>query len=129
MQTLLFGLFFGTAILFQMRDKKYLTLLGSSKPSKKHLFAPYAKSISILVRSVLRVTEDIQGNAGFLLRHEVFLYVFDAALMFAVMVILSVSHPRNIVILLKDRRKEQPQVFEVLSDDSAERGIAYKGDH
>jgi uncharacterized membrane protein len=128
MQILFFGLFFVTAIMFQIRGKEYLASLGSSVPWRKHLFALYATSILILVRSVFRVIEYIQGNAGYLLRHEVFLYVFDAVLMFAVMVVLNVSHPGDIAILLKNQRKELPQEFEGLSDDSAERGIANKVD-
>jgi hypothetical protein len=126
-QILFFGLFFITAILFQIRGKEHLRSLRSNIPWKRHLFALYATSILILVRSVFRVVEYIQGNAGFLLRHEIFLYVFDAVLMFAVMVILNVSHPGNIALLLKGQ-KEQPQEFEVLSDDSAELGLATKND-
>ncbi|KAF3051393.1 hypothetical protein E8E11_002385 [Didymella keratinophila] len=127
-QILFFGLFFVTVILFQMRGKECLASLGSSVPWRKHLFALYATSILILVRSVFRVIEYIQGNAGYLLKHEVFLYVFDAVLMFAVMVILNVSHSGDIAILLADQRNEQSQEFEVLSDDSAERGTVNKGD-
>ena len=126
-QILFFGLFFVTAILFQLRGKEYFTTLRSTVPWKKHLFSLYATSILILVRSVLRVIEYIQGNAGYLLRHEIFLYVFDAVLMFAVMFILNVSHPGDIALLLKDQRKEQLQEFEVVSGVSAERGVAEKG--
>lgn len=128
-QILFFGLFFLTAILFQIRGKEYLSTLGSNVPWKKHLFSLYATSILILVRSIFRVIEYIQGNAGYLLRHEVFLYVFDAVLMFAVMLILNVSHPGDIALLLTSQRKEQQQQeFEVLSDNSAERGVAGKND-
>ncbi|KAF2632177.1 RTA1 like protein [Macroventuria anomochaeta] len=103
-QILFFGLFFVTAIMFQMRGKEYLATLGSNIPWGKHLFALYATSILILVRSVFRVIEYIQGNAGYLLRHEVFLYVFDAVLMFAVMVILNVSHPGDIASAYHKRK-------------------------
>ena len=127
-QILFFGLFFLTAILFQIRGKEYLKTLGSNITWKKHLFALYATSILIFVRSIFRVIEYIQGNAGYLLRHEVFLYVFDAVLMFAVMLILNVSHPGDIALLLTGQRKEQPQEFEMLSNDSAERGVAGKSD-
>ncbi|KAF1364806.1 RTA1 like protein [Lizonia empirigonia] len=127
-QVLFFGLFFVTAIMFQIWGKEHLATLGSSIPRKKHLFALYATSILILVRSVFRVIEYIQGNAGYLLRHEVFLYVFDAVLMFLVMLILNVSHPGDIAILLKDQRKEQPREFELLSDDAGERGVVGKND-
>lgn len=122
-QILFFGLFFVTAILFQMRGKEYLATLNGSIPWKKHLFALYATSILILVRSVFRVVEYIQGNAGYLLRHEVYLYVFDAVLMLAVMIILNVSHPGDIALLLKDQQNEKPQEFEVRSGEHLERGV------
>ena len=127
-QILFFGLFFITAILFEMRGKEHLKTLSSNIPWKKYLLALYATSILILIRSVFRVIEYIQGNAGYLLRHEVFLYVFDAVLMLAVMVILNVVHPGDIALLLKRQMKGQPQELEVFSDDSAERGAATKSD-
>lgn len=127
-QILFFGLFFVTAIMFQIRGRDHLATLGSNIPWKKHLYSLYAVSILILIRSAFRVIEYIQGNAGFLLKHEVFLYVFDAVLMFIVVVVLNVSHPGDIALLLKGQMKEQPQNFELLRDDAAERGIASKND-
>jgi hypothetical protein len=50
----------------------------------------------ILVRSLFRVAEYVSGNNGYLLRHEGFLYGFDAALMLCVMVIFNVVHPGEI---------------------------------
>ena len=125
-QILFFGLFFVTAVLFEMRGKQHLTTLSNTIPWKKHLLALYVTSILILIRSIFRVIEYIQGNAGYLLRHEVFLYVFDAVLMLAVMVILNVVHPGDIALLLKEQRNEQPQEFEALSDNSAEHGVVPK---
>ncbi|KAJ4315158.1 hypothetical protein N0V94_006098 [Neodidymelliopsis sp. IMI 364377] len=127
-QILFFGLFFITAILFQIKGKDHLKALGSDIPWKKHMNALYATSILILIRSLFRVIEYAQGNDGYLLRHEVFLYVFDSVLMFAVMIILNVSHPGDIALLLKGQLKQQPQQFEMLSEDSAERGVVAKHD-
>lgn len=126
LQILFFGLFFVVAILFQIRGKEHLASLASGVPWRKHLHALYATSILILVRSIFRVVEYIQGNGGYLLRHEVFLYVFDAVLMFTVMAVLNVSHPGDIAILLKEQWKEQTQELEVLSHESAECGVASK---
>lgn len=36
------------------------------------------------------------GNDGYLISHEVYLYVFDAMLMFLVMVIFAIVHPSEI---------------------------------
>jgi hypothetical protein len=60
----------------------------------------YISSILILIRSVVRVVEYLQGYSGYLMKHEVFIYVFDALLMFAVMIILQYSHPSEINCLL-----------------------------
>lgn len=62
--------------------------------------ALYAASVLILIRSVFRVAEYAEGNDGALLRTEVYLYVFDAVLMFLVMVTFAVIHPSEINCLL-----------------------------
>ena len=53
-----------------------------------------------MIRSVFRVVEYLQGFSGFLLSHEVYLYLFDALLMLCVMVLLSVVHPSEVVALV-----------------------------
>ncbi|CEL09773.1 Putative RTA1 like protein [Aspergillus calidoustus] len=67
----------------------------------------YAASVLILVRSIFRVVEYVQGNDGYLISHEVFMYVFDASLMFLAMVVMNVCHPSTILVgSLKGRRVE-----------------------
>ncbi|KAL2851426.1 RTA1 like protein [Aspergillus pseudodeflectus] len=67
----------------------------------------YAASVLILVRSIFRVVEYVQGNDGYLISHEVFMYVFDASLMFLAMVVMNVCHPLTILVgSLKGRRVE-----------------------
>ena len=68
----------------------------STLPWKRHMFALYISSLLILVRSIFRIVEYVQGNNGYLLKHEVFLYVFDAVLMLAVMVLFNVVHPSEV---------------------------------
>jgi hypothetical protein len=65
-------------------------------PWKRHLYILYIASGLIMVRSLFRVIEYLQGNAGYLLSHEVFLYVFDAALMLVVVVLFNCFHPSEI---------------------------------
>lgn len=67
------------------------------------MYMLYATSGLILVRSAFRVVEYIMGNNGFLLRREVFLYVFDALLMFAVMALFNWIHPSEVVALYRRR--------------------------
>ena len=44
--------------------------------------------------------EYAQGNDGYLMSHEVYLYIFDAVLMFAAMVLMAWYHPSEINALL-----------------------------
>lgn len=57
-----------------------------------------------MIRSVFRVVEYLQGFSGYLLSHEVYLYIFDSVLMFFVMVIFNVVHPSEVVALVNGGR-------------------------
>lgn len=57
-----------------------------------------------MVRSVYRVIEYIQGKERYLQSKELFLYIFDAALMVVIMVIMNVVHPSEINGWLKAGR-------------------------
>ncbi|BCS06249.1 hypothetical protein ALUC_10630S [Aspergillus luchuensis] len=63
------------------------------------LFACYFVSVLILIRSVYRLIEFAQGNSGYVISHEVFLYVLDASMMFLVMLTMNLFHPS---IVLQD---------------------------
>ncbi|KAF4762588.1 hypothetical protein N7455_001066 [Penicillium solitum] len=57
----------------------------------------YVASILILIRSIFRLIEYSQGNSGYLISHEAFLYVFDSTLMLFTMVAMSIFHPSKIL--------------------------------
>ena len=103
LQILFFGFFVVMAIVFQWRMAKTATtsstMIGLSW--RKHLNTLYAASALILIRSIFRVIEFKQGNDGYLLGHEVFLYIFDATLMLGVMVLFNVVHPKEISDVLR----------------------------
>lgn len=101
-QIIFFGFFVICAIFFQRRIATNPTpeSVGDYVPWQKHLYALYATSILILIRSIIRVVEYAQGSDGVLLSTEVFIYVFDATLMFLVMAIFGVIHPSEINFLL-----------------------------
>jgi hypothetical protein len=105
-QIIFFGCFLLCGVLFQIRIRKAPTPESVSDliPWRKHLTALYAASVLILIRSVFRVAEFIQGNNGFILRHEWFLYLFDSALMLGVMLIFNVVHPSEVKALLRGGR-------------------------
>lgn len=91
-QIAVFGFFVVTALLFHSRMLKNSPAGTSQGPVawKRHLYVLYVTSALILIRSIFRVVEYLQGNDGYLISHEVFIYVMDALLMAIVMAIFAV---------------------------------------
>jgi RTA1 like protein len=100
-QITFFGVFVIAAALFHSRMHKRSTPRGLEVPWQKHMFALYTVSICILIRSIFRVIEFLQGNNGYLMHNEVFLYIFDAMLMLFVMLCMNWVHPSEIRSFLK----------------------------
>ncbi|KAK1527161.1 uncharacterized protein CCOS01_07423 [Colletotrichum costaricense] len=69
---------------------------------EKFLWVLYGISVLVLIRSLFRVIEYIQGYNGYLQTTEVFLYVFDAALIFLVTFLLAVFHPSKVMTVDED---------------------------
>lgn len=101
-QIIFFGFFAITAVIFQARISKRPTVRSIELGSlwRRHMRALYITSILILIRSVFRVVEYIEGYDGYLMKHEAFIYIFDALLMFVVMIALQWWHPSEINCLL-----------------------------
>lgn len=99
-QVVMFVLFIITAMIFQVRMHSYPTrqAFDADLPWKKHLYTLYAVSLLILIRSIFRVVEYGMGQDGYLLSHEWTLYIFDAVLMFAAMVIYGVFFPSELQV-------------------------------
>ncbi|KAK4465304.1 RTA1 like protein-domain-containing protein [Cladorrhinum samala] len=93
-QIFMFGFFLVTTVVFHVRFGRS----GASDREqtlvrwKRHLTVLYGVSVIILVRSIFRVVEYVQGNGGYLISHELFLYIFDALLMALVMAIFFVFY-------------------------------------
>ncbi|KAK9312500.1 RTA1 like protein-domain-containing protein [Lipomyces starkeyi] len=115
-QVLFFGFFIITALVFHGRIYRHPTQRSVSLPWRKHQYTLYAASIFILIRSVFRVIEYSEGNDGFLLQHEYFLYVFDAVLMWSVMILFLLAHPGEITRLLVEKSCE----------DAMDTGVGYE---
>ncbi|KAF9870204.1 hypothetical protein CkaCkLH20_12290 [Colletotrichum karsti] len=102
-QLFVFGFFVVTAGLFHRR----MVLVPTAKSQlpevrwKHYLLTLYVTSGLIWVRSVFRVIEYLQGNKGYLMTTEVFIFIFDATLMFLVMVWMNWFHPSEIGLLLR----------------------------
>lgn len=50
-----------------------------------------------IVRSIVRAIEFLQGAGGFVISHEIFIYLFDAAIMWLVMMMFLLVHPGRLV--------------------------------
>lgn len=102
-QLLFFGCFIVTSAIFHVRMRKCPTTRVLEKPTRweTHLNALYGASSLILLRSLFRLIEYAQGNDGYLISHEVFLYVFDSTLMLITMTLVAWIHPSEITALLK----------------------------
>lgn len=108
-QIAVFGFFVVVSLLFHDRIVRQPTAASASGavPWRRYLFALYAASALILIRSIFRVIEYLQGNGGYLISHEVFLYVFDTILMAAVMGIFLVWYVEHLESAKGNKRGEK----------------------
>lgn len=102
-QVLMFCFFIVTSVAFQVRMTRCPTPESFDERFKwkSHLRVLHAISLLILIRSLFRVVEYVQGNDGYSLTHEWTLYVFDSTLMFAVMLIWAIWYPGDLQGFLK----------------------------
>ncbi|MCJ1383312.1 hypothetical protein MMC17_006425 [Xylographa soralifera] len=109
LQIIFFGLFTVVALVFNRRLRRAFnkTTIDAGAMCQKHLNALYASSLLIMVRSIFRVVEYVQGNDGYTMQHEWFLYVFDSILMLGVLVVFLVAYPGDISVKLRESRMQQ----------------------
>lgn len=112
-QLVVFGFFIVLTALFHRKIARRPTNKSAviNVPWWRYIYVLYAASILIMVRSIFRAVEYIQGRGEYLQTHEVYFYVFDTMLMFFVCVLLNVFHPSAII---SQRTKEQ---WELNSED------------
>lgn len=105
LQLAFFGFFILVAGLFHYRFMRSNAQPAGAHqlPWRRHMHVLYIASGLIMIRSIFRVVEYLQGNNGYLLRHEYFLYIFDAVLMFVVMCLFNWSHPAEVTDLYQKR--------------------------
>ncbi|KAF1973405.1 putative RTA1 domain protein [Bimuria novae-zelandiae CBS 107.79] len=60
---------------------------------RRYMWMLYAVSGLIIVRSIFRLAEFTEGANGHLYKTETFLYLFDASIIFLVVVIMAILHP------------------------------------
>ncbi|UPK92758.1 hypothetical protein LCI18_003693 [Fusarium solani-melongenae] len=97
-QIIAFALFCVVAVVFHRRMKRAPTAasIGTLVPWESTLYMLYGVSILIMIRSIFRVIEFAQGYTGYALSHEWTLYVFDALLMWIVIVIFAWRFPSQL---------------------------------
>ncbi|KAL1618785.1 hypothetical protein SLS56_010388 [Neofusicoccum ribis] len=96
-QLVFFGLFIVTSINYDIRLRKNSTEASRSLSWETHIRILYISSALIVVRSISRLIEYLQGHDGELLSNEIYLYVFDAALMLLVMIVFNWKHPAILI--------------------------------
>ena len=104
-QIFFFGYFMVVSGIFFLRLSKNPTRRSESKdiPWRLHMLVLFTASILIFTRSVFRVIEYVQGPNGYLLSHEVWLYIFDASIIAVVVLLFNIVHPSQITALLRGR--------------------------
>lgn len=97
-QIIIFGFFVAVAGVFHHRLLAIPTTKSHDPPLnwKKFLYISYVTCTFILIRSIIRVAEFVEGFEGNIIVHEVYLYIFDAVPMLAVMVIFNIWYPSNL---------------------------------
>lgn len=112
-----FTFFVITSAIFHWRIRRQKTAIvhqleGSNMNKSSYrswesvLWGLYIASALILIRSIFRLVEYARGNSGYLISHEVFLYVFDSTLMFLAMVTMNVFHPSGILTVGRGRGRQ-----------------------
>ncbi|KAH8826671.1 RTA1 like protein-domain-containing protein [Flagelloscypha sp. PMI_526] len=108
-QIIFFGLFITTSFLFNQRIIREPTKLSTrmlDQPYGKYswltmLRVLYIASGFIMVRSIFRVVEYIQGRDGYLATHEVYFYCLDALMMVPAVYIFNFVHPAQVMPVRK----------------------------
>ncbi|KAJ5689649.1 Protein RTM1 [Penicillium macrosclerotiorum] len=118
-QLLFFGLFVIVSAVFHWRVRMQSEYKPVSSPHGQGLqkslepimWALYVACILILVRSIFRVIEFAEGNDGFVMKNEYFLYVFDACLMALAGITLAVVYPGSFLTKEGSKRDSDLQLM------------------
>ena len=92
-QIAFFGLFLVTELRFALRVNRVSPMLERGNSWKFLNWTLLVASLLIMGRSVVRVIEFIQGFEGYIITHEYFIYVFDAAPMLLTSLIFVATLP------------------------------------
>ncbi|KAJ5638832.1 hypothetical protein N7528_001222 [Penicillium herquei] len=98
-QIISFGFFIVVSAVFHRRmlATPMHLMVKTNIPWTRYMKVLYCASALIMVRSIYRVAEYVQGSTGYLQSKEAFVYIFDASLMLICCVLFNVFHPSNIL--------------------------------
>lgn len=101
-QIVFFGFFLLTELKFAFKVNSVVFSSGRTTNTWKTLnYTLLFTSLLILIRSVVRVVEFIQGFDGYIAKHEIYIYVFDAVPMFLVLLAFIVTMPFGSIFKLE----------------------------
>lgn len=103
-QIIFFAVFIITAGIFHWRMIRTPTAKSHQVPWLPHMNILYATNTLILIRCLFRAIEYGQGNDGYLLRHEAYLYTLDSSLMIIVVAAYIIRYPNEISDYLRRER-------------------------
>lgn len=128
-QLLFFGFFVVVSAVFHWRVKSNSPSIShSSERSKKWesiMWALYAACFLILVRSIFRVAEFVEGNDGFIMKREYLLYIFDACLMALTGIVLALVYPGSFLGRNGSKRDSELQLMSTDDECGQQRSKAY----
>lgn len=125
-QLLFFGFFVVVSAVFHWRVRRSIPHSAeSSKKWESIMWALYAACFLILVRSIFRVAEFVEGNDGFIMKREYLLYIFDACLMALTGIVLAVIYPGSFIGRNGSKRDSEVQLMSTDEDCRQQRSKAY----
>lgn len=117
-QLLFFGFFVIVSAVFHWRVKRNSRnishFLELNEKWESIMWALYAACFLILVRSIFRVAEFVEGNDGFIMKREYLLYIFDACLMALTGIVLAIIYPGS---FLGRHRTKRHSAIQLMSTD------------
>lgn len=98
-QIISFGFFIVVSAVFHRRmlATPMHFMVQTTIPWTRYMIVLYSASTLIMIRSIYRVAEYVQGSTGYLQSKEAFVYIFDASLMMICCVLFNIFHPSNIL--------------------------------
>lgn len=101
LQIFAFALFITCTLTLQLRlhsNPPVQCLAGVVTHYRRYFVTLYCTSGLFLIRNLVRIIEYKQGSDGNLLSSEAFLYVFDCCFMLAIILIILIIHPGQLIM-------------------------------